>query len=350
MHYSYLQDTNLMWLEALRKHSWRTMEPEDAEVFVLLFDVDESKMAGMCRGESHHDRTENAVQTVISSPWYQRNNGRDHFWPLGHWHILYKEHKYYPQSLRNVIVNMTVGRYSTWQQSTQDVSYWMGDGKLEVERGRPWWRNKDEWRCTVLVSVRAREDTYKHDLSYEEWHARGISVYFRGKEGSCTDSAGAATSRAKVFDLNVLPNTSIHKNHAATHEEYVREIQDAQFCLVMECDDPQTSRYTDALAAGCMPLVVDSGFRLSAAPFNRWINFDKIMITVPSNMWNQDPTGAVHYIYTLPESRMRPLYNNMIKARKYLLWEHPHSMVATQGLAEVKVDCLSPGAPSNFPL
>ncbi|CAM9801409.1 unnamed protein product [Choristocarpus tenellus] len=98
-----------------------------------------------------------------------------------------------------------------------------------------------------------------------------------------------------------------------------------------------------------MPVIIDSGFRLAVASFNRLINYDQIMITVPTQMWNEDPVGAVHDIYTLPESKLRPLYERMIEARKDLLWEHPESRVATHGLTEIKEDCLSPGARRTFP-
>ncbi|CAM9882674.1 unnamed protein product [Choristocarpus tenellus] len=205
--------TNVQWLYALRNHPWRRMDPEDAELFVILYSVDESIGAGTCRGESHYDRTSKAVQTVISSPWYQRNHGRDHFWPMSDWKLQGDYFESYPKSLREVIRNMTVGRYIDGHQNVQDVSYWVDDTNVPV----PWWRQRCKWRCTLLTPVKAGQQLFKDELSYEEWNARGTFLFFRGKWRDCHDPS-AALSRSKVFELNILPNVSISKGHAKSSE------------------------------------------------------------------------------------------------------------------------------------
>ncbi|CAM9810572.1 unnamed protein product [Choristocarpus tenellus] len=206
--------TNVQWLNALSNHTWRTMDPEEAELFVIVYNVDESLSAGICRGETHLERTKKAVQTVENSPWYQRNHGRDHFWPMSDWKLQGNDHNSYPKFLRDVISNMTVGRYFDMHQNVKDVSYWVKDDHLD---GR-WWRLKSKWRCSLLTPVRTGDNLYKDNLSYEEWNGRGTLVFFRGKWKTCADKI-SASSREKVYDLNdVLPNVSISTGHAKDYK------------------------------------------------------------------------------------------------------------------------------------
>ncbi|CAN0103694.1 unnamed protein product, partial [Phaeothamnion confervicola] len=58
-----------------------------------------------------------------------------------------------------------------------------------------------------------------------------------------------------------IPGVLVSHNHSPSPEEYFRELRAAKFCLVFACDDPQTSRFADALAAGCIPIVINDHFR-----------------------------------------------------------------------------------------
>ncbi|CAM9222034.1 unnamed protein product [Choristocarpus tenellus] len=354
-------DITFSWYNALLNHPWRTTSPEGAEVFVVLFDLEQSNNAGICGEETHQDRVEEAVHVLRSSPWYRRKYGRDHMWPVG-WYLIDEEYPEkqripaFPYSLRDTMRNMTVSHYIDWHMNSQDVSYWKGGGRPLDEPDywrQPWWRTKTHFRCSVTTPVVVGPYVYKEDLSFEEWQARDTLVFFRGKfdKFGCSKADGAQVSRDKTEELwNAVPNISVHKRHAKGDPmNYSREIHNSRFCLVMNCDDPQTSRFVDSMAAGCMPLIIDNGFRLVAAPFNEILNYDTFTISVPSEMWNQDPTGAIHFIYTYPEVKLRRMYEALINARKHLLWNHPESTVATNALLEVKRDCLSPGAPVDYP-
>ncbi|CAM9812519.1 unnamed protein product, partial [Phaeothamnion confervicola] len=53
----------------------------------------------------------------------------------------------------------------------------------------------------------------------------------------------------------------VSNDHAASPEAYREEVFGSKFCFVFACDDPQTSRFYDAVAAGCIPIIVNDHFR-----------------------------------------------------------------------------------------
>ena len=148
-------------------------------------------------------------------------------------------------------------------------------------------------------------------------------------------------ARAKAVELgtknlNWQNKKSILSNlHAESKDEYLDEIKDSQYCLVFTCDDPQTSRYFDAVAAGCIPVVINDAWRVSVAPFSSQINYDRFTVTIPESAWIGDPAAAIHLIYHHPHAALKRRYEALLQARPEIMWRHPQSNVATRALREI---------------
>lgn len=86
---------------ALRNHPARTMDGEEAQLFVIPFSGPASSYSGKCNGTTHKQRMENVVgeffffsffspfdnsaATLKKSPFFQRKKGADHYWPNLWW-------------------------------------------------------------------------------------------------------------------------------------------------------------------------------------------------------------------------------------------------------------------------
>ena len=125
---------------------------------------------------------------------------------------------------------------------------------------------------------------------------------------------------------------------------YTKEMQNSKFCLILRGDDPQTSRFYDAIATGCIPVIINDGFHLVVAPFKNQINYGSFTITIPESMWhigpNADPWGSLHFVINLPKADRQLLIKYLLKNGRSLLWNHPQSDVVGRALQKIVSSCL----------
>jgi len=109
----------------------------------------------------------------------------------------------------------------------------------------------------------------------------------------------------------------------------------------MSCDDPQTSRFVDAVAAGCIPVIINDGFALTAAPFSRSLNYAAFTRIIPEQMWLTDTASAAHFAYNWPEAITRQMFTSLLAAQPKLLWHAgtPQDNVARSLWQTADADC-----------
>ena len=125
----------------------------------------------------------------------------------------------------------------------------------------------------------------------------------------------------------------IERDYATSPQAYAKELAASKYCLVLRCDDPQTSRFYDSIAAGCIPIVISDGFHLvvvrwkptpsiarepivtqkcqhsvsaltlahfaAQAPFSSVVNYASFSVTIPESMWMKDVGSAARFACAL---------------------------------------------------
>jgi len=107
----------------------------------------------------------------------------------------------------------------------------------------------------------------------------------------------------------------------------------------MPCDDPHTSRFVDALAAGCIPVIINDLWNLQVKPFAQLINWDAFTFQIPEMLFRRDPKAAAHWIYDWPEIKLQRMHRALLEARQALLWDHPESLTARLALKQATTEC-----------
>lgn len=101
------------------------------------------------------------------------------------------------------------------------------------------------------------------------------------------------------------------------------------------------SRFYDALASDCFPVILSDSWRLTAAPFADRLNYDSFTFTLPTGVFQRDPRGALDWVQRLPRDVMRRRFAAMQEAKKVLLFNHKqsqtHEWVLREALEAVKV-------------
>lgn len=335
-----------VFLSQLSNHPSRTSNPQEATWFIVPWDIDESFWHEGCHGRDEWERMADVLDYLQATPWYQRNQGRDHIWVAMRYNLVIdKPHSFIPATHRHLVSNMVFGRYLSYHLQSGSQTYGFQALPFHINKLT---RAVEEWRCTMLLPARAGDDLFVPDQSFDEWIKRKTSIFFRGRHPHpCR--AGNEVRNVTIEKLQgVVPHGIIEPNHAPNVDQYKTEIQSSRFCLVMSCDDVQTSRFVDSLAAGCLPVIVADGWDLVAKPYADHINYDTFTIRIPESLWTDDPVGAAKWLYSMPHSKLKKMHQALHKARNALLWNHPKSIVAQMAMLQASDECM-PEALNRMP-
>ena len=192
----------------------------------------------------------------------------------------------------------------------------------------------------MLLPAKAGKGLFVPDQPFSHWMQRSTGIFFRGRHPKHC-KLGKEVRNATVEKLQgVVPHSVIEAAHAPNGDQYKQEIQSSRFCLVMSCDDVQTSRFVDSLAAGCLPVVIADGWDLIARPYPEHINYDAFTIHIPEKEWLEDPVGAAKWLYSMPHPKLKRMVLALQNARNALLWDHPKSIVAQMAMQQASYECL----------
>ena len=334
-----------IWIDQLHRDLMVTSEPGDAKWILVPFNFERSYQIGLCQGRTHLQRVESVLSALKSAPTYLRRNGSDHILMVGYWKFYpgYGGDDFFPYKHRSVIANMVVGRYLSYYLSLHPSAPLYGFQPV-ASTGDRWWIEGEDWRCTLVYPVLTISSmgNVRVQSVLQDWEReRPILLYYRG-HGKANCARGAQSLHEKVFQLGQhfpKERTILSRDHAPSASIYVGELSRSRFCLVFRCDDPQTSRFYDAVSAGCIPVLINDGFHLTVAPFSLSLNYASFSVSIPEAMWNSDPVGSSRFAYHWPKNRLEALLRGLIVARRVLDWRSRDSQVSKAMLLELQSDC-----------
>ena len=122
-------------------------------------------------------------------------------------------------------------------------------------------------------------------------------------------------------------------------EYYMMKVQAAsamashEFCFVPRGDTPGSSRLFDAVAAGCIPVIVSDNIEL---PFRHAIPYKDFTFIIPEDDFIADPEGSLSRIVELTETdpgALHAMRNVMLRYAPELSYKAPGSRVLSRGSA-----------------
>jgi hypothetical protein len=343
---AYYIDVMDFWLQQLLVHPRRVDDPEEAKIIFIPFNADDSFAAGSCNGKSHYDRIQSVIDFLLQSPIFTRKFGRDHIWPIGHWRLHFRNGTgIFNASMPSIISNMTISSFIDWNLNLGYPHYGIDirfqEGKQRLQNI---WRIMQYWRCTVTAPIFTLPSAWASEVSFESWKMRKIMIHYRGKGKNCSsypswkdpNDVRHAVDRLR----DTIPDSLFEHDRHDSEQEFGEELKDSKFCLSLRCDDPLASRFYDSLAAGCIPVVISEGWLLAVAPFAQQINYMSFSIHIPESLYWYDPVAAMRFVYNHQEQHLQQMYENLITARKVLLWQHPESVTVDYALRSVESKCM----------
>jgi hypothetical protein len=320
--------------------------PDDADLFYIPWSVQGSFMyrgdAKLCKGgETHLKRLDSVVQFLQRSPHFLRHGGRDHFWDILNYNLAAVfigvssliPDKVLLGPLRHIIYGHYIRMTNKPMKPLaplQDLSFTIrGEWKSTEWSWIRWNRTggQEMWHKVVLVPIIPKR--FVPDCSFKQWlQERPNWFFFRGGLRDCRFHAQRAffMSLHKKFPKSFKKDDVIEPHYAPTVKQYESELRRHRFCVVIRCDDMETSRFIDAVANNCIPVTLSDGWRLSVAPFVDRLNYDAFTFNIPQRMFAEDPEGALNYISSQPEIVLQQMHGALMEARRALLFAHPESI------------------------
>ena len=206
---------------------------------------------------------------------------------------------------------------------------------------------------------------------------RSTLLYFRGAHGT---SEGAQEVRARLWELRTMAGADIKfsKGGPTSLAPSIRErmkslgwsgkdvrmpfntvataqgMLHADFCALPRGEKANPGRrLVDAVAAGCIPLIIGDALR---PPLTSLLKYNDFSVRVPESEFMRYPKGAVSEALAAATPRLAELRRNLIRARDELLLGYgdsplPGNFTAAKGadLVLLKVgQAICPRSPATF--
>ena len=112
---------------------------------------------------------------------------------------------------------------------------------------------------------------------------------------------------------------AVSSRRAAESGGYAEGMLSSTFCWVPRGDNPTSRRIFDAVAAGCIPVVVSDDIA-RYLPFRWAVDWRAMILQVPEAIFARDPRGVAAAVLALPDAVVDALRERMDAARYKLLW------------------------------
>mmetsp|Transcript_5819 Transcript_5819/g.36104 ORF Transcript_5819/g.36104 Transcript_5819/m.36104 type:complete len:527 (-) Transcript_5819:541-2121(-) len=296
------QDSAEFWIhEALQVHPKRTLDPAKAELFYVPTYNCLSSMLWKhtpCNGTRHLERMKALGQFLRNSQFYRRNGGADHF-------LVCQSH------------------YCPFRMLRREPGRLLAPGFLLMHEKNPVWSSGwcpyriinipyvsqrfertnmlDERREYLVSFYGAMNRDWKVTWDDIVWNRTGIRV----PTGSELRGRLNAIQHLERVDIGIVPGGAGFNfdeeepaKKASLAGMYRRAMLSSTFCFHIKGDTPTSRRFFDAVAAGCIPVVISDGMDQNLA-FPWRVQYKDATVRVPEDDWLKSPELVVERLRKL---------------------------------------------------
>lgn len=115
-----------------------------------------------------------------------------------------------------------------------------------------------------------------------------------------------APGESLMIDSSKLVNKNIDNADAKQRAtgNYAHNMLTSKYCLMVHGDTPTSRRLYDALAAGCVPIIIDDPLLTTGnLPLYPWLDWDRVAVIVRYRQMRADPECVVRQLLQIPEDR-----------------------------------------------
>lgn len=325
-------DSEKTILDTLERHPLRTMNPDEAEIFVVPTPVSELLAYG-CQWENCTWYDE-AFDALTKQPTFKKAQGHKHViialsWPLfsNRWSAFVPALSRNYRKLENVTVAHNYDPFGCQELKDIKKDFVTNDFKKIYDKETP-------ISNAVSIGLGFNEAFPAVKPTFEKFQGSKHFIFYHSR----TDPMAYGSTPYRFAPLaqkvvDALPPSSI--GFDVPKEEWVADFTSSKFCLVIRSDTPHSHALLYALRAGCIPVIVSDDYPLYAPTFKSSLAMEDYAIFIEEAKFHEDPTGELLKLQNVPEDLIRSKLKGMEVAQKLAVPSHPESLFVPALLKEI---------------
>ncbi|CAJ1375641.1 unnamed protein product [Effrenium voratum] len=316
-------------------HPWRTMDPAQAEVFIVPTDVEPVFLEpdGPCGVDKYEGHLWETLREVFEQPYIRAKNGADHFWMMSAndpERLIEKYAPFVAQELRRVnhLHFLVVGVMELFPGRSLMALPAENQREVYVLNGT---RRSRAWRCSLPVPFVHSFPFSEHGVafsSFEVWMRREY-IFYHQFSGFYQDerSRQLRGQALKIPQAAADPRRVWVGDRFVSSEELARGFRSSRFCLAIagRKNGGPTRKFYDAVASACIPVVVSDQWLFSFAPFPGHLQHEAYAVFVPEDRWLNDLAGVIRELEAMPRRELLARYKALREAAPVLVYDRPDS-------------------------
>jgi len=319
-------------LGALERHPLRTLDLNEAEIFVVPTPVSELLAYG-CQWENC-TWYDDAFNALAKQPTFQKAQGHKHIivalsWPLftKRWSAFMPALSRNYRMLENVTVAHNYDPFGCLELNEIKKDFAVNDFHKMYER-------EDPVTNAVSLGLGFNDPFPPVKPTYSKFENSNHFIFYHSRTNEM--AYGSTPYRFAPLDEKVieqLPPSSI--GFDVPKDEWIADFTTSKFCLVIRGDTPHSHSLLYALRAGCIPVIVSDDYSLYAPTFKSSMAIEDFSVFIEEEKFSEDPTRELLRLKELPEDLIRSKLESMYVAQTLAVPSHPKSLFVPALLKEV---------------
>jgi len=325
------QNTADIWMhELLSRYPQRTYSISEANVaYIPFYGFLSTHFSGIhdepaCNGLGHWQRAQDLAAFLKQSKMFM-NHPAKHAMTISFWNVVYAGYPYWNEE--------------PFAVATGPLYYLLQNVTLLVyEKQFGSFRNTAEYETwpSPLVTIPYVPSRQLAEATVRSQDARPIRVYFRGnlQLDSAAKTGASRGERLRQHLTKAFGSISgallVDSTTNYSHEGYIEEMQRSVFCIVPAGDTPTSRRLFDAIAAGCVPVIVADNITL---PFSGFIEWDSFIVRIRENDVINHAAKVTKTMLSIPEEKIKDMQQKLLATRDDFVYGRGEPQYVTPGRA-----------------
>jgi Exostosin family len=317
-------DTSRILYQKLKAHPWRTLDPREASLFVVAIPLRKSLHLD---NANHRRNVDEAFSELFKQTSFHRFDGSDHlflahFWEFSAWSSLLPQ--LIPPPCLARLSNVTCTRYEYY-----GMSKWENLLRTKPQAcarplslyARPW----EPTKHTIVTPHATAANLPIVSPSFGEWGTRVNWIFYHVRRTpfhhGATELRHLPVNRPELFEGCI--------GHDINREDWLKGWAKSKFALIVRGDTPGTTAFVNAIAAGCIPVIISDGFEKVVMPFKDDLDLAGFSVQIPEEEFLANPERVMPMLRSLPDEILRSKLECLKRAQRLLLYTHPESLSAS---------------------
>lgn len=314
-------DTSAVVYQRLKTHRQRTLESSLADVFVVAMPLRKSYHLDRANHQANVDR---AFLRLFQSPTFRRVQGRDHlflahFWEFSAWSSVLP--RLIPPEYLEKLEHVTCTRYEYYGASRWNQQYLTTTEEPKALFGKPW----EPTRYSIATPHASAPEIEIVEPRLSSWIERPNWVFYHTREEpfhcGATELRRLPIKHADLFEGSI--------GFGLPRDQWLEAWSASKFSLIVRGDTPGTTSFVNAVAFGCIPVIISDAFEKVVFPFKQHLDLNDFAITISEEQFLREPGALMPYLRSLAPVEIEARLSSLARAQRLLLYNHPQSETLT---------------------